>query len=78
MAQRPGQRPKELQDLDATIGTLRDVQRVSPDIADYLQAAVDRAASKRRELEAQQPTARQAAMLSIISKAAELYRRQIN
>ena len=47
-------------------------------MADELQAAADRAESKRRELEAQQPAAKQSAkVFSILPKAAELHRRQI-
>jgi hypothetical protein len=43
-----------------------------------LQAAIGRAEGKRRELEAEQPEAkRSATVLSVLPRAAELYRRQI-
>jgi DNA invertase Pin-like site-specific DNA recombinase len=71
--------PKELRELDARLTKLREMQRMSPDMADELQAAVDRAEGKRRDLGARQPQSRQAAkLLSIVPRAAELYRRQIN
>ena len=44
--------------------------------ADEIQAAIDRAEDKRRELEAQQPRARESAkVLSMLPRAAEKYRR---
>jgi hypothetical protein len=46
--------------------------------ADEIQAAIDRAEGKRRELQAQQPEAIQSAkVLSMLPKAAALYRKQI-
>ncbi|HKD53152.1 MAG TPA: hypothetical protein VKB72_02955 [Steroidobacteraceae bacterium] len=46
--------------------------------ADELQAAIDRAEGKRRELEAQQPEAKATARLfAMIPKAAALYRQQV-
>jgi hypothetical protein len=71
-------RPKALQELDARLAKLRDMQRASPDMADELQAAVDRAKSKRRELENAQPAAKQSAkLLMLVPRMAEEYRRQI-
>jgi hypothetical protein len=55
------ERPKALQELDARLARLRDMQRDSPDMADELQAAVERAESKRRKLEAQEPAVKQSA-----------------
>ena len=47
--------------------------------SDEIQAAIDRAESKRNELRAKQPEAKQSAKLfSILPKAAEMYRRQIS
>jgi len=50
-----------------------------PDLAaDELQAAIERAEQKRRELESTQPVAKFAAeILLLLPRAAELYRRQI-
>ena len=46
--------------------------------ADELQAAIDRAEAKRRELQNQQPAAKQSAkILTMLPRAAEGYRRQI-
>jgi hypothetical protein len=46
--------------------------------ADEIQAAIERAEATRRELEDQQPAAKQSAKLfSMLPKAAELYGRQI-
>jgi site-specific DNA recombinase len=72
--------PKELQELAARIERLRErLRKGDPDMtADELQAALDRAEQKRRELEAQQPAAQHSAkVVSMVPKAAELYRRQI-
>lgn len=72
--------PRELQELAARIERLRErLKRGDPDMtADELQAAIDRAESKRRELEAEQPEAKQSArVLSILPRAADLYRRQV-
>ena len=50
-----------------------------PDMtADEIQAAIDRAEAKRRELQDQQPEAKASAkVLSMLPRAAELYRRQV-
>ena len=72
--------PRELQELTARIERLRERLRAGdPDLAaDELQAAIDRAEGKRRELEAEQPEAKQSArVLSVLPRAAELYRRQV-
>ena len=46
--------------------------------SDEIQAAIERAEQKRRELEDSQPAAKRSAkVLSMLPKAAELYRRQI-
>jgi hypothetical protein len=46
--------------------------------ADEIQAAIDRAEEKRRELEQQQPEARASAkVLSMLPRAADVYRRQV-
>lgn len=72
--------PQELQDLDARIARLRDrLGRGDPDMtADEIQAAIERAEQKRRELldvhrAAEQP----ATVTAILPRAAELYRKQI-
>ena len=72
--------PKELQDLDAKLTRLRERARSGdPDLtADELQAAIERAEGKRAELLAAQPGARRSAkVLSMLPRAAEAYRRQI-
>lgn len=72
--------PTELRELEARLERLRvRLQQGDPDLAaDELQAAIDRAEAKRRELQAAQPAARQSArILSMLPKAAALYRRQI-
>jgi site-specific DNA recombinase len=72
--------PHELQELGARIERLRErLKRGDPDMtADEIQAAIDRAEAKRQELERQQPAAKASAkVLSILPKAARLYRRQI-
>lgn len=69
--------PRELQALDARIERLRErLKAGDPDLtADEFQVAVERAESKRREL---RPEARQnARILSLLPRAAELYRQQI-
>jgi hypothetical protein len=50
-----------------------------PDLtADELQAAIERAEAKRRELEQQQPTAKASSrVLTLLPKAADLYRKQL-
>jgi site-specific DNA recombinase len=72
--------PKELQEFAARIERLRErLRNGDPDMTgDEIQAALDRAEQKRRELEAQQPAVRDSAkVFSMLPKAAELYRRQI-
>ena len=78
--ERATEAPKELQDLSARIERLRErLRKGDPDMpADEIQAAIERAEAKRRELEDQQPAARQSAkVLSILPKAAEMFRRQV-
>lgn len=73
-------RPRELEELAARIERLRERRRQGdPDMtADELEAAIDRAEGKLRELEAQMPAAKASAkVLSILPRAAELYRRQV-
>lgn len=72
--------PAELQALDARIVRLRErLQRGDPDMTpDEIQAAIERAEAKRRELAAAQPTAKSGARLfAALPRAADLYRRQI-
>ena len=72
--------PKELQELDARIARLRErLQKGDPDMEpDELRAAVDRAEQKRRDLIERQPLSRESAkLLSMLPKAAALYRKQI-
>jgi len=74
------EQPKELQELTARIERLRArLKSGDPDMtADEIQAAIDPAEAKRQELEQQQPAAKASAkVLSVLPKAAELYRRQI-
>jgi site-specific DNA recombinase len=80
MQARAVEAPRELQELGARIDRLRArLQKGDPDMpADEIQAAIDRADDKRRELQDQQPAARQSAkILAMLPKAAEMYRRQI-
>jgi hypothetical protein len=80
MQERAAEAPKEIQDISARIIRLRErLKHGDPDMApDEIQAAIDRAEEKRRELEAQQPEARAGAkVLSMLPKAAELFRRQV-
>jgi phage-related minor tail protein len=80
MQARATERPRELQDLDARIDRLRDrLDRGDSDMtADEIQTAIDRADATRRELQAQQPEAVQSAQaLTMLPKAAAIYRRQI-
>lgn len=70
----------ELQELDARIERLRErLKRGDPDMApDELQAAIDRAEVKRRELQSLDATALQSAkMFGMLPRAVEMYRRQI-
>jgi site-specific DNA recombinase len=72
--------PRELQELAARITRLREpLKNGDPDMpADELQAAIDRAEAKRRELHEQQLGANvpMCKALAIMPRAAELYRRQ--
>jgi DNA invertase Pin-like site-specific DNA recombinase len=80
MQTRAIEQPRELQELDARIDRLRArLKAGDPDMTgDEIQAAIDRAEAKRRELQAQQPEAIQGAkVLSMLPKAAALYRQQI-
>jgi len=77
---RAAEAPRELLELAARIVRLRErLQHGDPDMAaDELQAAIDRAEEKRRELQGLQggegvPTK----TLAILPRAAELYRRQV-
>jgi site-specific DNA recombinase len=78
---RAAEQPQELQELDARIARLRNrLAAGDPDITpDELQAALDRAEYKRRELAEPRPThvSESAKLLTILPNAAELYRRQI-
>jgi hypothetical protein len=72
--------PRELQDITARIGRLRErLRRGDPDMpADELQAAIERAEAKRKELLDQEPFAKQSAkILAMPRKAAEAARREI-
>lgn len=80
MQTRAAEAPKELQEIGARIDRLRErLRKGDPDMAaDEIEAAIARAEEKRRELEAQQPTAQASAkVLSILPRAAEVYRRQV-
>ena len=72
--------PRELQELAARIERLRErLHHGDPDMtADELQAAIDRAEEKRRELqELQRGAGLPDKVLAILPGAAELYRRQV-
>ena len=72
--------PKELQDLDARLARLRSrLIEGDPDLtADELQAGIARAEAKRAELTTTQALPRESArVLSLLPKAAALYRQQI-
>lgn len=72
--------PRELQDLDARLDRLRERLRTGdPDMEpDEIRAAIARAEQKRQELADSQPSARASAqILTMLPRAAELYRRQI-
>jgi len=67
--------PRELRELTARIARLRErLRHGDPDMQpDELQAAIDRAEAKRKELENQQPVAKASAkVLSILPRAAAL------
>lgn len=73
--------PRALQELDARITRLRErLISGDPDLPpDELQAAIERAETKRQELLAREPHTRQAAKIrSILPRAADLCLRQIN
>jgi DNA repair exonuclease SbcCD ATPase subunit len=77
---RAAEAPRELEDLAARIERLRErLRRGDPDMTgDEIEAAIDRAEAKRRELQNQQPAAKQSAkILSMLPRVAEAYRRQI-
>lgn len=79
-ASRSAAAPKELQDIDARLGRLRErLRQGDPDLEpDELQAAIDQAEDKRKELLAAQPEAKASAkLLTMLPRAAELYRQQI-
>lgn len=80
MQTRAVEAPRELQELAARIERLRERLRTGdPDMpGDELQAAIERAEAKRRDLEHQQPEAKASArLLSLLPRAAEEGRRQI-
>lgn len=71
--------PRELQELCARIERLRErLKQGDPDMpADEIQAAIDRAESKRRELVERGPAAKQSAkILTMLPRAVEAYRRE--
>jgi site-specific DNA recombinase len=77
---REAEAPRELQELSARIKRLRErLRQGDPDMpSDEIQAAIDRAEVKRRELEAQHPAARASAkVLAMLPQAAEMFRRQV-
>lgn len=77
---RSAQSPAELQQLDARLMRLRErLQRGDPDMEpDELRAAIDKAEAKRKELiDAQCDASESAKVLSMLPKAAALYRKQI-
>jgi hypothetical protein len=79
-AVRTGEAPQELRELAARIERLRGRLRDGdPDMpADEIQAAIDRAEEKRRELTTQQPTSKQTAkIIAMLPRAAEEARREI-
>ena len=74
------EQPRELDELTARIERLRErLKQGDPDMtADEIQAAIDRATEKHRELQNQhQTTMPSARMFTMLPKAAEAYRRQI-
>jgi site-specific DNA recombinase len=80
MQARASEVPRELQELRARIERLRErLRQGDPDMAaDEIQAAMDRAEAKRRELEGEGPDGRQSAkFLAMLPQTAEAYRRQI-
>jgi site-specific DNA recombinase len=80
MQARAVEQPRELQELAARIERLRErLKHGDPDMtADEIQAAIDRAEAKRRELAEQQPDVMASAkILAMLPKAAALYGEQI-
>ncbi len=80
VAARAADLPRELQELDARIMRLRErLKAGDPDLTpDELQAAIDRAEAKRRQVFDVQPTEREnARVLAMLPRTAELYREQI-
>ena len=73
--------PREMEELAARIARLRErLKTGDPDMpADELQAAIERAEAKRRELQGQQlgATVPMSKALALMPRAAELYRRQV-
>jgi DNA repair exonuclease SbcCD ATPase subunit len=71
--------PRELEELEARIARLRDrLKHGDPDMPeDELQAAIDRAEEKHRELQEQLSAYLPAKAFASMSRAAELYRRQV-
>ena len=79
-AEKADSAPAELQALDQRIGRLRErLEDGDPDLEpDEIQAAIERAEEKRKELVDMQPAAKRSAkLLAMLPKAAETYRRQI-
>jgi hypothetical protein len=73
--------PHEIQEVDARIVRLRErLKAGDPDLmADELQAGIERAENKRRELLDVRPAEREnARVLALMPRAAELYREQID
>lgn len=73
--------PQELEALDARLERLRErLKAGDPDLtADELQTAIDRVEAKRREVIDARPAARESArVLTMLPKAAEFYRDQID
>jgi hypothetical protein len=80
MQARAVEAPQELQERGARIERPRErLKKGDADMAaDEIQAAIDRAEEKRKELESQLPDRKQSAkVLSMLPKAAELFRRQL-
>jgi DNA invertase Pin-like site-specific DNA recombinase len=81
LAARAADLPRELEELDARIMRLRQrLKAGDPDLTpDELQAAIDRAEAKRRQVFDLQPTEREnARVLAMLPRTAELYREQID
>ncbi|MHB8812569.1 MAG: recombinase family protein [Steroidobacteraceae bacterium] len=80
-AARAADLPRELEEFDARIMRLRErLKAGDPDLTpDELQAAIDRAEAKRRQVFDVQPTEREnARVLAMLRRTAELYREQID